>query len=60
MSGNIEKKNFKYYCHTHGYRSNPNHTRSTCLRLMEGHDTLAMADDTKGGSLRMVTSCKKE
>ncbi len=45
-------KPFSFYCHTHGYGTNPKHTSATCNRPGPNHDKTATAKNTKGGNTR--------
>lgn len=38
-----------YYCHTHGYTKNPNHTSLTCNDKKAGHKDAATGDKRMGG-----------
>lgn len=38
--GQRTPKRFIYYCHSHGYSSNPKHTSDTCKNLGPNHNTL--------------------
>ena len=41
-----------YYCWTHGYNTNPEHTSQTCSRKAEGHVLEATSTDRQGGSTK--------
>ena len=45
-------KKWTYYCHTHGYSCNPNHTSQTCTNPKDSHKQEATAENTMGGNLR--------
>ena len=47
-----KNKPFIFYCHTHGYGTNPKHTSETCKRPGPNHDKTATAKNTKGGNTR--------
>jgi len=54
-------KNFKYYCHTHGYGTNHMHTSRMCTNKETNHDVMATADDPKGGNFKNQSKyCKNE
>ena len=52
-------KRFIYYCHTHGFSSNPKHTSATCNNPGPNHDTTATAEDNKGGNQRLKEKYNK-
>ena len=56
--GNATKKVF--YCWTHGFNTNPNHTSCKCKWPDEGHKTDATAQDRKGGSEKGAKRLKVE
>jgi len=44
-----------YYCWTHGLGTNPSHTGTTCNNRADGHKEEANADNTMGGSNKIMT-----
>ena len=53
---NRRQRKFLYYCHSHGFLTNPNHTSMTCRRPKENHNRLATAEDRKGGNEKIWIS----